>query len=120
MSKRDFLIDNKDIYNLEILFLRIIRFITWTSLGLYIVGILSNTTFRYFSQVNFFVKIIIGIFIIYRFNSWRKHKIKFTELDRRVAYSAGFYIVLYSLLDLLPSTTTINNIIINFTKNQQI
>jgi hypothetical protein len=36
---------------------------------------------------------------VYRFNKWRQHKVTFTELDRRVANSAGQYIILLAILD---------------------
>jgi hypothetical protein len=43
-------------------------------------------------KINFIIKILIALFMIYRFNSYRKYKIQFTELDRKVAFSAGLFL----------------------------
>jgi hypothetical protein len=45
----------------------------------------------------------MALFLIYRFNSYRKEKIKFTELDRKICYSAGLYILLVSFFDIIQS-----------------
>ena len=46
---------------------------------------------------NYYLKILIGIFLVYRFNSYRKN-IKFEEFDRRVAFSAGMFILSTTIL----------------------
>jgi len=46
---------------------------------------------------NYYLKVLIGIFLVYRFNSYRKH-IKFEEFDRRVAFSAGMFILSTTIL----------------------
>jgi hypothetical protein len=48
-----------------------------------------------------FIKIIIALFLIYRFNPFRKYSIQCTELDKKMAYSAGLYILLFTFLDLV-------------------
>jgi hypothetical protein len=95
---KDILIDNKNIYNFEYNFLKIFSLVTKLTLLLFIFGIIqeSNTLII---KMNFIVKICLGLFLMYRFNSYRKYKIKFTELDRKVAYSAGLYILLISFVD---------------------
>ena len=54
---------------------------------------------------NYWLKIYIALYLIYRFNSFRT--IKFTELDRRVVFTSGI---------LLLSTTVLNEIFIYFSK----
>ena len=98
----DILIDNKDFYNFELKFLRFISFITKVSLVLFIIGFFQTKN-NYIISFNFIVKIILALFLIYRFNKYRKHKIEFTELDRKVCYSSGVYIILISFFDLITN-----------------
>jgi hypothetical protein len=96
----DILIDNKNFYNFELKFLNFITFITKVTFIFFIVGIFQKKL-DYIVQLNFVVKVILALFLMYRFNSYRKHKIEFTELDRKICYSAGIYIITISFLDLI-------------------
>ena len=100
----DILIDNKSIYEFEMKFLHIFGWITKLTLFLFLIGFFQNKP-TLFVGFNFFVKVILGFFLVYRFNSYRKHKIEFTELDRKVCYSAGIYIVLISFVDYINAYT---------------
>ena len=95
----DLLVDNKTIYNLEYNFITAFSYITKISLVLFMVGIFQSKP-SYLIEINFFIKILIALFLIYRFNSHRTQKIVFTELDRKVVYSAGTYILLISFIDI--------------------
>lgn len=57
--------------------------------------------------LNLFLKTIVSIFLIIRFNPYRK--VKFTELDRRIVFSAAVF---------LFSTTTISIFIKQYMKNK--
>ena len=57
---------------------------------------------NYLQNIDYYVKIIICITLIYKFNRFRTSK--FTDLDRKLAYSAGI---------MLLTTTTINQIALN-------
>lgn len=48
--------------------------------------------------VNYYLKVAIGFFLVYRFNSYRD-RITFDELDRRVAFSAGMFVLTTTVLD---------------------
>ena len=96
----DILIDNKEFYNFEVKFLDFISIITKVSFVLFIIGFFQSKN-DYIVQFNFIVKIILALFLVYRFNNYRKHKIEFTELDRKVCYSSGIYIILISFFDLI-------------------
>jgi hypothetical protein len=113
----DILIDNKGFYNFELSFLKFISFITKVSLVLFIIGFFQKKN-NYIVTFNFIIKIILALFLIYRFNSYRKHKIQFTELDRKVCYSSGVYIILISFFDLINSyiDTIRNNYILPITQ----
>ena len=55
---------------------------------------------KYFVQGIFIFKLLISFFLIYRFNRFRKN-IKFTDLDRRICFSAGINLLLISFADLV-------------------
>jgi hypothetical protein len=109
---RDFLVDNKLLYNFQYNFLRVFSFILKIAFFLYITGFLSIRP-PFLAQINFVIKIIIAVFLIYRLNSHRSHKIIFTELDRKIGHSAGLYILIVSFAEILNHYTELlrNNII---------
>ena len=46
---------------------------------------------KYLNDMDYYVKMYVCIFLIIRFNPFRK--IEFTELDRKIAFSAGLFIL---------------------------
>jgi len=96
----DILIDNKNVYDFQLKFLDFMTFITKVTFLFFIIGIFSKKL-NFIFQINFVVKLILALFLIYRFNSYRKYKIKFTDLDRKICYSSGIYIITISFLDLI-------------------
>ena len=98
MTAYDVVVDNKHIYNFEYNVLRGFSILTKLLVIFFIIGVLQENT-GYLVQIIMITKILLGIFLVYRFNNWRQHKVTFTELDRRVAYSAGQYIILLAILD---------------------
>lgn len=73
--------------------------ITFVIFVLLFLGFLQKEP-TYFLEATFFFKIFIALYLIIRFNQFRKH-IKFTELDRKVCFLAGFYLLLISFADLI-------------------
>ena len=55
----------------------------------------------YYHTIDFYIRIYICIFLLWRFNPFQK--IKFNELDRHIAFSAGLVIL---------TTTILNNYLI--------
>lgn len=53
-------------------------------------GLFSNAP-HYLTTLQYWVKIYISLFLIYRFNFF--NKVKFNELDRKVAFSAGLFLL---------------------------
>jgi hypothetical protein len=100
----DFLVDNKTLYNFQYKFLTYFSYIVKISLVLYIIGAFSTKS-KIMLQINFLVKLFLGVFLVYRFSSGRIHKVQFTDLDRKIAYSAGLYIIVISFSDFLASIT---------------
>jgi len=92
----DILIDNKNIYNFELYFIKGFSVITKIVVVLFFIGFLTDKP-KIILEINFVIKFILGLFLIYRFNKYRKNKVTFTELDRKICYSVGIYIVIISL-----------------------
>jgi uncharacterized BrkB/YihY/UPF0761 family membrane protein len=53
----------------------------------------------YLSKIHSIINIYICLFLMWRFNPFRK-KVKFHELDRRVAFSAGLFILTTTILNI--------------------
>jgi hypothetical protein len=64
---------------------------------------LSETAPVYLKQLDNFIKIYISLFLIYRFNPFRETK--FTELDKKIVFSAGVFVL---------ATTTINKLLLTY------
>ena len=92
----DVLIDNKNIYHFQIHFLYFFSIITKATFVLFIIGFFQERP-SIIIKINSIVKFVLGLYLIYRFNRYRQFKVEFTELDRKICYSAGLYIVLLSL-----------------------
>ena len=96
--------DKNDLYIIQNRFFDIIIVITWI-LYLGVALSLSVKAPQYLNDLEYYIKIYVSLFLLYRFNPFRK--IKFTELDRKIAFNAGIF---------LFSATTINNILITYLK----
>ena len=100
----DILVDNKFFYNISFYFIHYFGILTKVITVLFIIGYFANKP-SIFLSINFVVKVCISLFLIYRFNKYRKNKLIFTELDRKVCYSAGIYILFVSFLDVIQNYT---------------
>ena len=68
---------------------------------------LSATAPKYLSFLDYYVKIYVSLFLIWRFNPFRH--VKFTSLDKKIAFNAGIFV--------LFATTTVNQILISYFKS---
>jgi len=68
---------------------------------------LSTSAPKYLSFLDYYVKIYVSLFLILRFNPFRR--IKFTSLDKKIAFNAGIFVFF--------ATTSINQILINYFKS---
>ena len=103
---KDPLVENKTLYNIEYNFISIFGKITKALFVVVFLGLFQTTGSNganqlesIFFYVAFYVKAFIGLFLMYRFNSWREKKIRFTDLDRKACFSAGFFIILLSFYE---------------------
>ena len=65
---------------------------------------LSATAPKYLSFLDYYVKIYVSLFLIWRFNPFRN--VKFKPLDKKIAFNAGFFV--------LFATTSINQKLISY------
>lgn len=83
------------------------------SIVLYIlyVGILLGVSTRapqYLETVQYYLKVYISLFLVIRFNGLRD--IQFTELDRKIAFTAGIFLL---------SSTVLTRVISYFRKEEK-
>ena len=79
------------LYNIQSVFFNIFIFLSYLLLFVSALG-LSENVLIYLSKVSYYVRIYICIFLIWRFNPLRDHY-EFTDLDRKIAFSAGVFIL---------------------------
>lgn len=59
---------------------------------------LSETAPKYLHSLDYYVRIYICLFLIWRFNPLRS-SYEFTDLDRKIAFSAGLFILTTTALN---------------------
>jgi hypothetical protein len=90
---------NKTIHILQNRVYDIIIYITWILYIAIALGISVNAP-EYLDDLQYYIKIYVSLFLIYRFNPFRR--VKFTSLDAKIAFSAGIFLL---------ATTAINGIL---------
>lgn len=96
---------NKDLHLFQNKAYDIVMFITWFLYIAIALGLSANAP-QYLDELHSFIKIYISLFLIYRFNPFRR--VKFTELDAKIAFSAGLFLL---------GTTAIDGILKNYIIN---
>ena len=96
----DVLVDNKKLYEFELKFITFLSIINLISITLFIIGFFQVQP-NLILKFNIFFKIILALFLIYRFNDYRKQPIRFTELDRKICFSTGVFIIIISFIDII-------------------
>ena len=87
---------------------KIFIFVIYSSYILYFLALLGISTQipKYLMYLEYFIKIYVSLFLIIRFNPFSDSI--FTNLDRRIAFSAGLFIF---------TTSIINQFLINYINN---
>lgn len=75
-----------------------IIYVTWILYIVIALGLSANAP-QYLDDLQYYVKIYVSLFLIYRFNPLRH--VKFTRLDRKIAFSAGVFLFATSALNRL-------------------
>ena len=93
---------SKNIYDVQNRAFDIFIYTSWILYFTILFGVSVNAP-SYLNNLDYYVKMYISIFLLYRFNVFRK--IKFTELDRKVVFSAGVF---------LFATTALNELLTRY------
>ena len=80
--------------------------ISWILIIISAIG-LSQSAPKFLKDLDYYIRIYICLFLIWRFNPLRSHY-EFTDLDRKIAFSAGLFIL---------TTTVLNQYIVNIISN---
>jgi len=79
------------LYNIQLVIFNIIVFFSYFLLFASALG-LSENALIYLNKLSYHVRIYICVFLIWRFNPLRS-KYEFTDLDRKIAFTAGLFIL---------------------------
>jgi hypothetical protein len=87
--------------------------ISWLLIIISNLGI-SKLAPRFLEELDYYIRIYICLFLMWRFNPFRKHY-EFTKLDRKIAFSAGLLIFTSTTLNqyVLKAETLVKNLIKN-------
>ena len=97
--------NKNDLYIYQNRFFDIIIVISWI-LYFFIALRLSVKAPDYLDDLEYYIKIYVSLFLLYRFMPFRN--VSFTDLDKKIAFNAGIF---------LFTATTINSILITYIKN---
>jgi hypothetical protein len=93
---------NKELHILQNKIYDIVVYITWFLYIIIALGLSANAP-EYLDDLQYYVKLYVSLFLIYRFNPFRR--VKFTGLDAKIAFSAGVFLL---------ATTAINSVLQNY------
>jgi len=79
---------------------------------LFAIGFANNAP-EYLAPLEYYTKVYIGLFLLLRFNPFRT--VKFTKLDKKIAFSAGVFIISVTILNktLLNYITEVRSVLQN-------
>lgn len=74
--------------------------VTYVSYGLLIISSLGfySVSPQYMEKLDYYIRVYICMFLLWRFHPFRTHY-DFTELDRKIAFSAGVFILTTTALN---------------------
>jgi hypothetical protein len=96
----------KQLHSIQDNFFNLFIFISWTLIIISGLG-LSQIAPHFLEQLNYYIQIYICLFLMWRFHPFRS-RYEFTDLDRKIAFSAGLFIL---------TTTALNEYLLDFEKN---
>jgi hypothetical protein len=83
-------------YSFNVLFFDFVIIISYILVFISALGI-SNSAPGYLKDLNYIISVYICLFLIWRFNPISKLD-KFTDLDRKIAFTAGMFILTTTIL----------------------
>jgi len=94
----------KQLYNFQYLAFNSFIISSYILIFLTTLGLSTNAVV-YLNIMDYYIRIYICLFLIYRFNPFRK--IEFNDLDRQIAFSSGLFLL---------TTSALNNYIVTIQK----
>jgi len=82
--------NTKNLYDIQDNLFNIFIFISWSLIIISALGF-SQSTPKFLSSLDYYVSIYICLFLMWRFHPF-KSKYEFTNLDRKIAFTAGLFI----------------------------
>jgi hypothetical protein len=92
-----------DLHNFQDIGFDFILNISYFLLFISYIGI-SESAPKYLDSLDYYIRVYTCLFLIWRFNPLRS-KYEFTDLDRKIAFSAGVFVL---------TTTALNTYFVNF------
>jgi hypothetical protein len=87
----------KAVFKFQNKFFDLFIIISWILLIISALG-LSQSAPKFLEELDYYVRIYICLFLIWRFHPFRSHY-DFTDLDRKIAFSAGMFILTTTVLN---------------------
>lgn len=94
----------KQLYNVQYIGFTIFIIVSYFLIFLTTLGLSKNAVII-LRTIDYYIRIYICLFLIYRFNPFRD--VEFTQLDKKIAFSAGLFLL---------TTSALNEYIINLQK----
>jgi cytochrome c biogenesis protein CcdA len=91
------MISRSNLYEAQSNFFNLFIYLSYSLLFISALG-LSETAPKYLDTMDYYIRIYICLFLMWRFNPLRE-KPEFTELDRKIAFSAGAFILTTTALN---------------------
>jgi hypothetical protein len=90
------MIFSKDIHTFQEQMFDLVSFLTFFLYFIIVLGISVNAP-EYLNKLQYYVKVYIGLFLVWRFNPFRR--VKFTRLDAKIAFNAGIFLMATTAFD---------------------
>jgi hypothetical protein len=87
----------KAVFKFQNKFFDLFIIISWILLIISALG-LSQAAPKFLEELDYYVRIYICLFLIWRFHPFRS-QYEFTDLDRKIAFSAGMFILTTTVLN---------------------
>jgi len=91
------MVSKKQINDIQEKFFDVSIFISYFLIIFSLFG-LSNSAPKFLQTIDYYIRIYICLFLIWRFNPLRR-KYEFTDLDRKIAFSAGVFVLTTTALN---------------------
>jgi hypothetical protein len=88
---------NKKLNDFQDMFFDIFIYLSYFLILISFFG-LSNTAPKFVESIDYYIRIYICLFLIWRFNPLREAQ-DFTDLDRKIAFAAGMFIITTTALN---------------------